>query len=438
MMRMPGVAVAVLFVLGASPSMATTIQFWYGHTGTVAAAIQTLCDGFNASSPVDKVQCVSQGAYEQTMRKTVAAYRAGRQPALVEIYDVGTADMMLSDAIYPMDAMTASVGKPVDGSVYADVIRRYYASTGGRLYSQPFGVSTLVLYVNAARLAAVGVTSTPSTWEAFEDAARKLRAAGSNCPAVSDYSPWKLFEQPAAVQGVPLAGGANGRQGLSARYVFAGGLLDRWMLDVLRWRKAGLLLDAADTRTGSQAIAFANGECAMSVDSTGAMGVIMDVGKVRPVVGMMPVYAGAVRYPTVIGGSSIWAMKGQGLASYRVAAAFLAFVREPENQIAFALKTGYLPVTRDAQAMLSTMSDQRDVGLLPITAGVMSLNEPGNENSVGERLGFFPQFRSIWFEEVQHAFHGDKPMDDALRAAQTRGNALLVRFEATYRDMRLP
>ncbi|MEX3690412.1 extracellular solute-binding protein [Paraburkholderia sp. BR14263] len=438
MMRLPGVVAAVLFVLGASPSMATTIQFWYGHTGTVAAAIQTLCDGFNASSPVDKVQCVSQGAYEQTMRKTVAAYRAGRQPALVEIYDVGTADMMLSDAIYPMDEMTATIGKPVDASSYADVVRRYYASTDGRLYSQPFGVSTLVLYANAARLAAVGVTSTPSTWEAFEDTARKLRAAGASCPAVSDYSPWKLFEQPAAVQGVPLASGANGRQGLSARYVFAGGALNRWMLDVLRWRKAGLLLDAADTRTGSQAIAFANGECAMSVDSTGAMGVIMSVGKVHPVVGMMPVYAGAVRYHTLIGGSSIWVMKGQDLASYRVAAAFLAFVRERRNQIAFALKTGYLPVTRDAQAMLSTMSDQRDVGLLPITAGVMSLNEAGNENSVGERLGFFPQFRSIWFEEVQHAFHGDKPMDDALRAAQSRGNALLVRFEATYRDMRLP
>ncbi|MBC8752370.1 extracellular solute-binding protein [Paraburkholderia sp. WC7.3b] len=438
MMRTPGLVAALLFVLGASPSMATTIQFWYGHTGTVAAAIQTMCDEFNASSPVDKVQCVSQGAYEQTMRKTVAAYRAGRQPALVEIYDVGTADMMLSDAIYPMDEMTAIVGKRIDASIYADVVRRYYASSDGRLYSQPFGVSTLVLYANTARLAEVGVTSTPSTWEAFEDTARKLQAAGASCPAVSDFSPWKLFEQPAAVQGVPLASGANGRQGLSARYVFAGGPMNRWMHDVLRWRKAGLLRDVADTRTGSQTIAFADGECAMSIDSTGAMGVVMSIAKVRPLVGMMPVYAGAARYHTVIGGSSIWAMKGQDLASYRVAAAFLAFLREPRNQIAFALKTGYLPITRAAQAMLFATSDQRDIGLLPITAGVMSLNAPGNENSLGERLGFFSQFRSIWFEEVQHAFHGDKPMDDALLDAQTRGNALLERFEATYRDMRLP
>ncbi|MYI70136.1 MAG: glycerol-3-phosphate ABC transporter substrate-binding protein, partial [Boseongicola sp. SB0673_bin_14] len=70
--------------------------------------------------------------------------------------------------------------------------------------------------------------------------------------------------------------------------------------------------------------------------------------------------------------------------------------------------------------------------------GVASLNQPGDENSRGIRLGFYVQFREIFKEETQKAFNGDQTMQAALDNAVSRGNELLRRFEQTYRGTKLP
>ncbi len=70
--------------------------------------------------------------------------------------------------------------------------------------------------------------------------------------------------------------------------------------------------------------------------------------------------------------------------------------------------------------------------------GVASLNQPGNENSRGIRLGFYVQFRDVFIEETQRAFNGEQTMQAALDSAVMRGNQLLRRFEQTYQGVTLP
>ncbi|WP_442783358.1 extracellular solute-binding protein [Collimonas fungivorans] len=427
-----------ILTLTVPDARAASFDFWYSHTGPIAYAIQSLCDGFNASQERHRVHCTSPGTYEQTMQKTIAAYRAGKQPAVVEIYDIGTLDLMLSNAVYPVFQLMKDNGRDVDWRDYVSAARSYYSTSAGDLYSLPFNTSTVVLYTNTAKLAAAGVKSVPQTWEDFEAAAGKLKAAGQTCPTVSDFNPWIMLEQINAVQGEPLATGSNGRAGLGAEYIFNAGIHRRFMQDIMRWRTRGLLIDAAATRTGNQTLAFANGECAMVIDATSAWGGIKAAGIVDAGVSLIPVYAGTVRHNTVTGGASLWVMKGHDAAIYQAVAAFFDYLRQPQNQIAFAKKTGYVPVTKTAGRALLTADHARIPGLESVDVGLASMSIAGNEYSQGIRLGFLPQFRHVWTEEIQKAFAGRQSIDKALDRTKVRGDRLLRRFEETYAGAKLP
>ncbi|GLQ91620.1 extracellular solute-binding protein [Dyella acidisoli] len=410
---------------------ASAFDFWYAHGGIYAQTIDELCAGFNQAHPQDHVRCLPQGTYEQTLRKAVAAYRAGRQPAVVEIYDVGTADMMRSGAIYPVDALMQDTGHASDDTDYLDSIRRFYAMENGHLLSQPFSASTLVLYANRRKLAAAGVTRLPQTWEDFDQALQALKTHGENCPAVADYTPWKMLEQINAVQGAPIASAANGHDGLQARYVFAHGIHRRYMHDVARWHAQGLLLPAILTHANDQTLAFADGECAMVIDATGAYAIVAKAGIVDTEIGSLPVYADTTRYGNTIGGSSLWVFKGQDPSVYPAVARFLAYLREPKQQLLFATRTGYLPLTHAAEKALASMPTTTAPDAIRV--GLASMELPGNTYNAGVRLGFVALFRLIWQEEVQRALGGKESMDVALDHVQARGNQLLERFEATYR-----
>ncbi len=88
----------------ALPAAAAPVKFdfWFGLSGASGARrsddvqeLQRFC------RPTIRSFCTSQGNYDATLQNTIAAFRAGKQPAIVQVYDVGTATMMLSGAYYP-------------------------------------------------------------------------------------------------------------------------------------------------------------------------------------------------------------------------------------------------------------------------------------------------------------------------------------------------
>jgi sn-glycerol 3-phosphate transport system substrate-binding protein len=220
--------------------------------------------------------------------------------------------------------------------------------------------------------------------------------------------------------------------------VFNTGVHRRLMNDVMRWRARGLLIDAADTRAGNQTLAFATGECALSVESTSAWSGIRASKRVDAAVGMVPTYAGTQRHNTVVGGASLWVMKGHSAAVYRGVAAFFDYLRQPEQQIAFSLRTGYLPLTHRAARALMMLGGEDAAALAPIATGLASLSVSPGEDNEGARLGFMPQFRLAWQAEVQKAFAGKQTMDQALDRAKARGDQLLQRFKDTYAGVAPP
>jgi sn-glycerol 3-phosphate transport system substrate-binding protein len=425
-------AIAIAF---AGPGSAAEIELWYGNTGPTEEAIQAQCEAFNASQADHKITCVGQGTYETAMQKAIAAYRSGQTPALIQFLAEGSLDIILSDAVMPVQ----DVAPDADWSSYVPATRSYYETSTGYLYAQPWNASTLVFYTNRTMLEEAGVTKTPETWEEVVEAARALKAAGVACPYVTNAEPWSMFEQFSARHGLPIASKDNGYGGLDAEYVFNTGFFAEHLKNLVEWREEGLVRIPADIQAANYTQAFASGECAMIENSTGAYPSLVAglEGKGEVTLSLAPMYEGQDRHNTFVGGGALYVMKGHDDAEMEAVKAFLDFAREPEQQLAFSAITGTMPVTIDALGAVQAMPDGSTK--YPTAAlGIESMSFPGLAHTRGIRLGFYLQFRQMWMEEIQKAFNGEKDPQVALDDAKARGDELLRRFEQTYQGVTLP
>ncbi|CAM3344739.1 glycerol-3-phosphate ABC transporter substrate-binding protein [Pseudomonas floridensis] len=415
--HIPGL-LTLIFVTG----HACATEFWYSHGGTTGSAIADLCRQFNVDrAQADRLHCIRQGSYEQTLQKTVAAYRAGKSPALVEIYDVATPDMLLGNATLPVETLMAERHRPYSPDTFVPTFKRYYSNEQGVLAAQPFAASTAVLYTHRDALAAAGINKPPATWTEFSETLRALKNSQHACPMATDFSPWIWLEQTSAAQGSEITVKSDGVE----RYRLAQGTHLHLMKDLAQWVHEGLVRHEASTRSGQQALAFASDECAMLMDSTGSWNTVYSTLRADIDVTALPIYPGTTRRANVPGGSSLWVMRGHPEQEYQVVSAFLAFALRPDNQKVFSARTGYLPVT---QSTATTV--QADEHAAPaIKVGLSSLDDSHGQPSAPLRCGFITLMRMIWTQETGNALAGRQSIERALSQTAMRGDELLSLFQ---------
>ena len=111
--------------------------------------MDSLAQRFNAENPDYKIVPTYKGNYEQNLSAGIAAFRTGNAPAILQVYEVGTATMMASKAIKPVYDVFKEAGIQFDESQFVPTVSGYYSdSKTGHLLSQPFNSSTPVLYYN--------------------------------------------------------------------------------------------------------------------------------------------------------------------------------------------------------------------------------------------------------------------------------------------------
>ncbi|NNU37993.1 extracellular solute-binding protein [Rhizobium sophorae] len=434
-MKISILAAVAALMAGVCSAQAANIEFWYGNTGAAEKAIQDQCAAFNAAQSGHHVTCVGQGSYEVSMQKAIAAFRAKNHPVLIQFFDAGTLDLMLSDAVVPVQ----DVLPEVKWDNYIAGARAYYETSGGKLFAQPYNASTLLFYTNKTELEKAGITKTPTTWEEIIEAARKLKASGHECPFVTDGDTWRVLEQFSARHGLPIASEHNGYDGLDAEYVFNTTFGAKHLQNLVDWRKEGLVKLGTDTKAGNFTAAFNTGECAMMENSSGSYTASAKAfdGKYQITVGMAPMYEGHERHNTLVGGASIYIMKGHDKAEVEGAKAFLDFLRRPEQQMFLTAATGYVPVTNDVMDAIAKSGEANAPKYATAAVGIESMNQPRTPDTRGIRLGFYVQFRQVFMEETQKAFAGQETMQAALDNAKKRGDELLRRFEQTYKGVRM-
>ena len=145
---------------------------------------------------------------------------------------------------------------------------------------------------------------------------------------------------------------------------------------------------------------------------------------------MLPYWPDVAGAPqnSIIGGATLWVLKGRPPDEYRGVAKFFAYLSRPGVQAWWHQATGYLPITRAAYELTRAQgfydrNPGTDISIEQITL------HPPTENSKGLRIGSFVLIRDVIEGELEHAFAGRKSAKAALDAAVRAGNELLRQFE---------
>ncbi len=218
-LRNAAVLVALTLAYQANANAVTEIPFWHSMEGELGKTVDSLATRFNQSHPDVKIVPVYKGNYEQSLAAGIAAYRTGNAPAILQVYEVGTATMMASKAIKPVYQVFKDAGIDFDESVFVPTVSGYYADAKtGHLLSQPFNSSTPVLYYNkdAFQKAGLDPEQPPKTWQQMAEYTAKLRAAGMKCGYASGWQGWIQIENFSAWHALPIASKNNGFDGTDA------------------------------------------------------------------------------------------------------------------------------------------------------------------------------------------------------------------------------
>ena len=121
----------------------TRIVWWHAMTAALADQVNHLVDAFNQSQDAIEVQAIYKGGYADVLTATIAAFRAGQAPHLVQIFEVGTGSMLAAGkATRQVWELIKETGVAIDPEAYIPAVRGYYSMADGRMASMPFNSST--------------------------------------------------------------------------------------------------------------------------------------------------------------------------------------------------------------------------------------------------------------------------------------------------------
>ena len=439
------IATAATLLLAATTSAfsAERVKFemWHGLTGDLGSAVEEVCKRFNDSQTAYEITCTSQGSYDNALQNAIAAYRAKKNPTIVQVFDAGTLDLLLSEAYVPAGKLMEDNGYKINWSDYVPAISNYYADSKGVLNSFPFNSSTAMLYWNKDAFAKIGKSEAPKTWDETFETLKALKTAGYECPMAWDYGVWQTMEQFSATNNIPIATKGNGYQGLDAEF----SVNKTKFVDIIKSMKKAYddgLVKIKTQDTGATIVqAFSNADCQLMLSSIADHGTVGKTQKpdMKWDVAMLPILAGGERHNSLVGGASLWTLKGKSADEYKGAAAFFNFIAQPDAALFFSTRTGYIPVTTSGFEFMKAQGFYDKTPYKGRELAIASLNaSPITENTRGIRLGGYVQIRKEMRDALVEIFANKVSVEEGINSAVERSNAILRKFEKTYGGKQLP
>lgn len=428
-------AAAVAASIVASSAVAAgkaEVQFWHAMGGQLGEITDKFAADFNAGSDSCVINSVYKGNYTENMTSAIAAFRAGEQPHVVQVFEVGTATMMAAGdkgAIYPVYKLMKDAGLEFDQSAYLPAVISYYTDTDNNLLSLPFNSSTPVLWYNKTALEAAGV-AVPTTWDEVEAAAKALKANGVDKPFSFGWQSWSNIENYSAWHNLPLGTEENGFAGLSTEFTFNNDAVVNHIQRIADMGKEGTFVYGG--RRGDSRGQFVNGETALWINSSAYYGGFKkDITDFEFGQTMLPLDTAVADAPqnSIIGGATLWVLNGHETPEYTCVAEYFQFLSQPEQQAMWHQNTGYVPITTAAYDLSKEQGFYESDPMTDTAIKQLSLNTP-TPASKGLRFGNFVQIRDVINEELEAVWSGEKDAKAAMDTAVQRGNALLRKFEA--------
>ncbi len=415
---------------------ATEVQWWHAMGGELGTKLEEIVAGFNATQSDYVVVPSYKGSYTETMTAAIAAFRAGEQPAIVQVFEVGTGTMMAAEgAVYPTYKLMQDAGEPFDPAGFLPAVVGYYTDTEGNMLSMPFNSSTPIFYYNKDVFEKAGLDrdTAPKTWAEVEAFSKQIMESGAaTCGFTTGWVSWVQLENLSAWHNQQIGTLENGFGGLETELTVNGPVQVQHWSNLKKWQDEGVFQYGGPGGGADAPPKFYAQECAMYMNSSASRAGVMANAKDFEVgFGMLPYYDDVEGAPqnSIIGGATLWTLSGKSDEEYKGAAKFFSYLSSAEVQADWHQFSGYLPITEAAYELGKTQgyyeaNPGSDVAIQQIT-----LNAP-TANSKGLRFGNYVQIRTIIDEEFEQMLSGAKTSQQALDALVDRGNGLLRDFEA--------
>jgi sn-glycerol 3-phosphate transport system substrate-binding protein len=424
-----------LLLVPATPALAKTeIQFWHAMTGQLNDAVNALVKQFNESQAEYEVKPLQKGNYAETLTAAIAAYRQRQAPHIVQVFEVGTQTMMLSGAILPVYQLMKEQEIAVDWKDFIAPVVGYY-SKDGNLYSMPFNSSTPILYYNKDAFQKVGLdpSKPPQTWKQVEEYSKKLIASGATkCGFSTGWPSWVQIENMHALHDQPFASKHNGFDGLDTQLLINQEFGVKHLAQLAAWQKENIF--SYGGRRGDADPKFLSGECGIYMQSSALIGGFTKGASFKWGTGQLPHYGAPYKRATsIIGGATLWVMKGKPAPENRGTARFLKFVSDTNQQMWWHVTTGYLAISNSAVKNLEAgyhfkKNPDQYTAFAQLTKGTAT------PNSQGLRLGNFTQIRDVIEAEMENVFAGKKTAKQGLDDAVAKSNEMLKEFAAANKQ----
>ncbi len=406
----------LLFFVTTTHAKPITIVMWHSLAGYLGEEVNRLVADFNHSQESYLVKLVYKGEYTESLTSFAAAFRAKQPPAIIQVFEVGTATMLHPKGIIkPVEELMQEQGLSLAKERFLPAIRTFY-SEENRLLALPFNTSIPVIYYNADALAKVGYQEStfPRTWDEMETLAAKLTQAGYRCAYTTAYPGWIQIESFSAIHGLQVVEASPIRATYNNKAVISH--LER----LKRWQQKHYF--AYGGRASDATVLFTSEQCALFSQSSGSYNSLAKLVKFHMGVAALPLDSkvSQVRHNNVAGGAALWAVAGQSPLTYRGIAQFFAYITQPAIQQHWHQQTGYLPI-------FAPLQRDEKLNNHPILALAQTdLSHQHDEQKL--HIGAQNQIRTINDEALEEIFAGIKTPQQAIDEAVKRANYALLRF----------
>ena len=426
-----GASVAALIMAANTAFAETEITWWHAMGGALGETVNEIAEKFNASQDDYKITPVFKGTYEETLTAGIAAFRAGEQPNVMQVFDAGAATVIgAKGATVPVQDLLSDNGVDFNIEDYIAGVRYFYADSDGKMIGMPFNSSTPIMYFNVDALAAAGVDA-PKTWEEFQSTTAPALKEAGYIPLAQSHLPWIFTENFHSRHNLPFATNNNGYDGTDTQILVNNDAIKAHFTAVSEWKENGMF-EWYGTGWGDNQTPFEEGKVAMWLGSSGSFGGLSK--KDLPFefsATLLPYWEGVTAEPTqtFIGGASLFAMAGKSDEENKATAEFFRFLTSPEVQYFWHAETGYVPITNAAYDLAK--SDGHYDRAPAAEVGIQQLSLPGGDNTKGYRMGFYVQIRDVMNREYGRILTGETSVEDAFATIEKEANELLARFAKT-------
>jgi sn-glycerol 3-phosphate transport system substrate-binding protein len=210
MTRISLASAAALALFANAASAQTEISWWHAMGGALGDTVNQIATNFNASQSDYVITPVFKGTYEEALTAGIAAFRAGEQPNILQVFDAGAATVIAAQgATIPVQDLLIDNGVDFNIEDYISGVRYFYADSEDKMIGMPFNSSSPIMYYNVQALEAAGVTP-PKTYEEFETVTAPALVEAGYIPLAQSHSPWIWVENFMSRHDLPFATNDNG------------------------------------------------------------------------------------------------------------------------------------------------------------------------------------------------------------------------------------